>query len=139
MADPIVNADPNKKPDPVKDAQTIAKIANEEAAVQIEALKREVTTLTAENTLLKTELGKANEMMESQLRGRLVADVKAISKLSNDELAHMTTPELQAFLSTARLMTPVTTKKPVTFNTDSTEDPAPNITLGSLFQFRRKE
>jgi len=139
MADPIVNADPNKKPDPVKDAQEIAKIANEEAAVQIEALKREVTSLTAENKLLKDELGKANDMMESQLRGRLVADVKAISKLSNDELAHMTTPELQAFLNTARQMIPPAIKKPITFSTESTEDPAPNITLGSLFAFKRKE
>jgi hypothetical protein len=127
-------ADENKpvvKADPIQDAQTIAKIATEEAAVQLEAIKRELTSVQAENTLLKTELGRANELMESQLRGKLVADVKAISKLTNDELAHMTTPELQSFLNTARQMIPA--KKPVTFNTDSTEDPAPNITLGSLF------
>lgn len=134
----------DKKPDPkitdpVADAQTIAKIANEEAAVKVEALTREVTSLTAENTLLKTELGKVNAMMESQLRGKLVADIKAISKLSNDDLAHMTTPELETFLATARQMIPQAIKKPIAFNTDSTEDPAPNITLGSLFKFHRKE
>lgn len=124
-----------KQQDLAGQAQATVKIATEQALLELEGLKIEKAALLKENTELKEQLGQVNALMESNLRSKLITEAKSISKLGNDELGRMTTEELQGFMLTAKQIIPA--KKPIVFNADTAEDTSPNITLGSMFAFKR--
>jgi len=126
-----------KKPqtDVVTDSKETVKIATDQALIDLEAAKVEVKALKAENDALKEELAKSNGLLDAQIRSKLVTEVKSISKLSNEQLARMTTGEMQDFIETYKNILPH--KKPITFTSDE-EDAEPHTTVGNLFAFKRK-
>jgi len=122
--------------DVVAEAKETVKIATDQALIELEALKVEYKALQTENDALKVELGKSNGLLDAQLRSKLVTEVKSISKLSNEQLARMTTGELQDFIETYK-NTLLPHKKPITFTSDA-EDTEHDSPLSSLFAFKRK-
>lgn len=120
----------------VKDAKDTAKVAIDQALIELEALKATNATVKKENDELREELIKVNGLLQSQLRSKLITEVRSISKLSNEQLANMTAEELQDFIETSKQMLPH--RKPITFAGETTDDTAPNMTLGDMFAFKRK-
>jgi transcriptional regulator of heat shock response len=129
--------EPDKKPqtDVVQDSKDTVKIATDQALIELETVKAELKTLKAENDALKGELKTTNGLLDAQLRSKLLTEVKSISKLSNEQLMHMTTGELQDFIETYKNILPH--RKPITF-AGETEETLGNMTLGDLFAFKRK-
>lgn len=107
------------------------KIAVDEITKENVTLKETVAALTKENETLRANMLETNAFLDSQVRAKMSADLRRISKFSVEDIQHMTTEDLATTLNTLQHSSII--KKPMVPGKPETDTSDEHFTVGNLF------